>query len=289
MNIRLVDLDGKMPNLALMKISTYHKKLGHNTEWHNPLFDKQIDRLYISKLFSFTVDYLYCDAKEIIKGGTGYDITSKLPEEIEAIKTLDYSLYPQHNYSMQFFSRGCIRNCPFCVVRQKEGYIQAVEPMELNPNGEHIEVLDNNFFANPEWQESIKLLLKWGQPVNLHGVDVRIMNEEQAFYLNKLRHCKAIHIAWDNPNYNLVPKLQEVIKYIKPYKLMCYVLIGFDSTQEQDLYRVEKLRELKIDPFVMPFNKFDPYQRKFARWVNHKAIFKSVKWEEYIAWRGGIL
>lgn len=283
MNIRLVDLDGKMPNIALMKISNYHKALGHNTEWHNPLFDKKIDRLYISKIFNFTDDYLYCDAKEIIKGGTGYDITSKLPDEIEKIRTLDYSLYPQHNYSMQFFSRGCIRNCPFCVVRQKEGYIQTVEPMDLNPNGQHIEVLDNNFFANPEWQESIKLLLKWGQPVNLHGVDVRIMTEEQAFYLNKLKHYKSIHIAWDNPNHNLVPKLEEVIKYIKPYKLMCYVLIGFDSTHEQDLYRVEKLRELKIDPFVMPYNKFDPYQKRFARWVNHKAIFKTVKWEDYVA------
>lgn len=283
MKIRLIDLDGKMPNIALMKISTYHKELDHDVEWHNPLFDRQVDRLYISKLFNFTGDYDYCDAKEVVKGGTGYNITSKLPGEIESIRKLDYNLYPEHSYSMQFFSRGCIRNCPFCVVREKEGFIHTVEPMDLNPNGKHIEVLDNNFFANPEWQESIKLLLKWGQPVNLHGVDVRIMTEEQAFYLNKLKHYKSIHIAWDNPKQNLIPKLEEVIKYIKPYRLMCYVLIGFDSTEEQDLYRVEKLRELKIDPFVMPFNKFDPYQRKFARWVNHKAVFKSVKWEEYIA------
>lgn len=281
MNIRLVDLDGKMPNIALMKISAYHKANKDDVDWHNPLFDKGISKLYISKLFDFTGDYDYCEAKEVIKGGTGYDVTSKLPNEIDEIKILDYSLYPQHEYSMQFFSRGCIRNCPFCVVREKEGYIHSVEPMELNPKGKHIEVLDNNFFANPEWKEAVKLLLKWRQPINLHGVDVRLMNEEQAFYLNKLRHYKAIHIAWDNPKQDLIPKLKETIQHIKPYKLMCYVLIGFNSTPEEDLYRVEKLRELKIDPFVMPFNKADQYQKRFARWVNHKAIFKTVAWADY--------
>ena len=73
-----------------------------------------------------------------------------------------------------------------------------------------------------------------------------------------------------------------MIKHVKPYKIMCYVLIGYWSTPEQDLYRIEKLRELKIDPFVMPYNKSDPYQKRFARWVNHKAIFKTVKWIDYI-------
>jgi hypothetical protein len=124
-------------------------------------------------------------------------------------------------------------------------------------------------------------LLKIGQPINFHGIDIRIMNEEQAYYLNKIKRHKQIHIAWDNPKINLVPKLQEVTKYLKPYKLMCYVLIGYWSTPEEDLYRVEKLRELKIDPFVMPFDKNDRYQKDFARWVNHKAIFKTVKWQDY--------
>lgn len=279
--IRLVDIDGKMPNIALMKISAYHKNKNDNVDWHNPLMDRKIDKLYVSKLFNFSNDYEYYSDTEIIKGGTGFDIASRLPEEIENIKKLDYSIYPQCDYSMQFYSRGCIRRCPFCVVRQKEGYIRAAEPMNLNPKGKHIEVLDNNFFANPEWRSAVKQLLKIGQPVNLHGVDVRIMNEEQGFYLNKLKHHKQIHIAWDNPKIDLEPKLRDVIKYIKPYKLMCYVLIGYWSTPEEDLYRVEKLRELKIDPFVMPFNKKDKYQHDFARWVNHKAIFKTVKWQDY--------
>ena len=271
-----------MGNIALMKIATYYKSQNIDVGWHMPLVDTSIDKLYISKIFDFTQDYQYSQgAKEVIKGGSGYDLTTVLPPEIDKITELDYSIYPHIDYSLQFYSRGCIRNCPFCIVPQKEGYIQPVEPMKLNPKGKHIEVLDNNFFANPEWEYAVKDLLQIGQKVNFHGIDARILNEEQAYYLNKLRHCKQIHIAWDNPRENLVPKLKEITKYIKPYKLMCYVLIGYWSTPEEDLYRVEKLRELKVDPFVMPFDKTDNYQKQFARWANHKAIFKTVKWKDY--------
>lgn len=281
MKVRLVELDSKMANIALMKISQFHKEQNHDVDWFNPLLDRNVGQLYISKLFNFTEDFQYCNAKEVFKGGTGYDIKSKLPDEIDKMRRLDYSLYPNCDYSMQFYSRGCIRNCPFCVVRQKEGYIKAVEPMELNPRGKRIEVLDNNFFANPEWKYAIEDLISIGQKVNFHGVDARIMNEEQAYYLNKVKHYKQIHIAWDNPKDNLIPKIKEITKYIKPYKLMCYVLVGYWSTPEEDLYRVEKLRELGVDPFVMPYDKSEDYQKKFARWVNHKAIFKTVKWEDY--------
>ena len=99
--------------------------------------------------------------------------------------------------------------------------------------------------------------------------------------MNKLKLKKQIHIAWDFPKINLIPQLEKVIKWIKPYKLMCYVLIGFNSTPEQDMFRVEELRKLKIDSFVMAYDKNNVYQKKFARWVNHKAIFNSVKWENY--------
>lgn len=281
MNVRIVNLDSKMANIALMKISQYHKQNNDNIDWHNPLFDVEVDKLYISKVFDFTKDYDYSNAKEVIKGGTGYDLKSRLPKEIDELRKLDYSIYPQCDYTMQFYSRGCIRNCPFCVVRQKEGYIKPVDPMELNPRGNRIEVLDNNFFANPEWKFAINDLLKTNQKVNFHGVDARIMNEEQAYYLNKIKHHKQIHIAWDNPRDDLIPTLKTITKYIKPYKLMCYVLIGYWSTPQEDLCRVEKLRELGIDPFVMAYDKSDEYQKKFARWVNHKAIFKTVKWSDY--------
>lgn len=282
MKIRLLARDSKMPNIALMQLSTYHKQLGDDVNWYNPMLDREdTDRLYESQLFDFTEHFGYYPNCEIVKGGTGIDIKKHLPKEIEQIRELDYSLYPDCDYSMQFYSRGCIRKCPFCVVHDKEGYIQGVLPYRLNPNGKHIEILDNNFFANPDWREVVRDILKTNQKVNLHGVDVRIMDEEQANALNKLKHKGQIHIAWDFPQTDLKPKLQEVIKWIKPYKLMCYVLIGYDSTPEQDLYRVETLRELKIDPFVMPFNKADEYQRKFARYVNMKAVFKTVAWKDY--------
>lgn len=283
MKVRLLARDSKMPNIAIMQISTYHKRLGDDVDWYNPLLDiYDTDRLYESQLFDFTDPFNYYPYNsDIIRGGTGIDIEKRLPNEIESIKELDYTIYSNCDYSMQFYSRGCIRQCPFCVVHDKEGSIQSVEPFKLNPNGKHIEILDNNFFANPDWREAVKDILRSKQKVNLHGVDVRIMDEEQAKALNKMKHKGQIHIAWDLPEMDLRPKLEEVTKWIKPYKLMCYVLIGYNSTEEQDLYRVETLRELKIDPFVMPFDKSDQYQKRFARWVNMKAVFKTVKWNEY--------
>lgn len=274
-NIGLIQVDGKMPNLALMKISQYHKQKGDNVEWLN--YMANYDIAYISQIFNFSrLENYVINAKEIIKGGTGINIKAKLLEEIE-ICNADYSLYPNCNYSIQLFSRGCIRKCSFCVVNEKEGKIRPIEPIELNPKGKHIEILDNNFFANPNWKEAIEFLLKWKQPVNLHGVDLRIMNEEQAYWLNQLRHIKQIHIAWDNPKENLVPKMQEMIKWVKPYKIMCYVLIGYNSTPEEDIYRVRTIDGLGITPFVMPFNKKDKYQDAFTRFVDKRWIYKYCK------------
>lgn len=273
--------DAKMANIALMKIARYHRGLGDDVAFHDPLFDQDADLLYCSKLFQFTPDYEYSGKARVMTGGTGYDISSTLPEEIDRLDP-DYSIYSDCDYSMQFFSRGCIRKCPFCVVREKEGYIHPVTPMNLNPRGKRIHVLDNNFFANPEWREAGKTLKSYGQLVDFSsGIDIRLFNEEQARFLNELKLFKQIHIAWDNPRQRIDKKIQQAIKYIKPYKLMCYVLIGYWSTPEEDLYRVERLRELGVDPFVMPFDKSDTYQRRFARWVNHKATFKSCSFKDY--------
>lgn len=287
MQIGLVDVDGhNYPNYALMKLSAYHKSQGDSVEWANPIFGNY-DRVYLSKIFTFTPDNTDVWDCEVVKGGTGYDIASKLPEEIDKSTAMDYSIYPQYPFSVQFFSRGCIRHCPFCLVRDKEGDIHAVEPADLNPNGKWIEVLDNNFFANPEWKYAVDYLLKTKQKVNLHGVDIRIMNEEQAYWLNKLPLQKNIHIAWDLPQIDLTDKLKEVIKYLKPYKLMCYVLIGFNSTIEQDLYRIERLRELGIKPYVMPYRDFEnkrkpsQYEKDLAQYVNKPMIFKSCKFEDF--------
>jgi hypothetical protein len=280
MEIGLIDVDShNFPNLALMKISAYHKSIGDSVEWINYFNDYDI--VYISKVFKFSIlDPTHINAKKIIIGGTGFNNKIELPKEIESCNP-DYTIYPQYEFSLQLFSRGCIRKCKFCVVSEKEGKIKSVIPMLLNPNGKYVEVLDNNFFANPNWEEALNILLNYKQPLNFHGVDIRILTNKQAALLNNLKHHKQIKIAWDNPKQDLSKKIKEITKYLKPYKIMCYVLIGFNSTPKQDLFRVEKLRELKIDPFVMPFNKTDEYQRNFARWVNHKAIFNTVEFKNY--------
>ncbi len=292
MNIGLVDVDGhNFPNFALMKISAWHKVHGDNVEWAMPMFGSY-DRVYQSKIFTFSPDFCIDWRCEVVKGGTGYDIHSRLPEHIEQSTVMDYTLYPQYPFSIQFFSRGCIRRCPFCLVHDKEGMIHPVEPVHLNPNGEWIEVLDNNFFANSKWRSAIDYLIKTGQKVNLHGVDIRIMDEEQAYWLNKLPLRKSIHIAWDLPELDLTDKLLEVIRYIKPWKLMCYVLVGFNSTMEQDMYRIERCRELGIKPYVMPYrdyeNKAKPsqYVRDLAQYVNKPMIFKSCKFEDFSPRKG---
>ena len=286
MRIGLVDVDGhRFPNLALMRLSAWHKAQGDVVEWADPMFGAY-DRVYKSKIFTFTPDDAVPWDCEVVKGGTGYDVRSRLPEEVERSTAMDYTLYPQYGFSVQFLSRGCIRHCPFCLVHDKEGAIHPVEPLQLNPNGKHIEVLDNNFFANPEWRSAVDYLLATKQKVNLHGVDIRIMDEEQAYWLNKLPLYGNIHIAWDMP-VDLEPKLREVVRYIKPRKLTCYVLIGYNTTKEFDLHRLAVLKELRITPFVQPYRDFDnrrtppQYEKDLARWANRTVYFKSSEFADF--------
>ncbi len=283
MKIGLIDIEPKIFNTAYMQIAEAYRDSCADVScadvsWASPLEYDKYDELFCSSLFTFTDKSQVPD--RAVCGGTGYEIKTKLNTGI-ARSQLDYSIYPKCKTSYIWFSRGCIRNCPFCIVRQKEGTLRPVKHKRINSDGKYITVMDNNFFANPEWQSAIFFLRANQQPVEFQGIDARILTEEMCKKLNTLKHYKQIKIAWDDPYDDLEPKLRKIIQYIKPYKLMCYVLIGYWSTPEQDLRRVETLRGLGIDPFVMPYDKNDPYQKDFARWVNRKEIFKSVKWEDY--------
>lgn len=286
MKIGLLDIDGhNFPNYALMKISHYWKCEGAEVEWATPF--EHYDIIYRSKIFTFSPDDLtFYNSDKVFKGGTGYDIKSRLPFEIEK-SALDYSIYPQYRFSVQFFSRGCIRKCPFCLVSEKEGGIISVLPSNLNPNGKYIEVLDNNFFANPNWRDAVAYLNTTKQPVNLHGVDVRIMDKEQAEALSTMKLKSNIHIAWDNPNIELSGQLEKILQWIPASKITCYVLIGFNSTMEQDLMRLYTLKNLGILPFVQPYrdyeNKRKPtaYEKDLARWANRAWLFKSIDFHQY--------
>lgn len=287
MNVGLIDVDSKIPNLALMKISAYHKAQGDTVNLYNPLFDIP-DLVYASKVFRFTPDYTYFPQDiPVIKGGTGYSLTDALPEEIENICP-DYSLY-RCEYAIGFTTRGCSRNCPFCVVPQKEGYIRAVDDIYGFWRGQsEIVLLDNNLTALPDQFEMVcKQLIKEMVRVDFsQGLDIRFITSDMAKLISKVKLKKQIHFAWDNMEDESAVRrgIDVLIKSgVSKHKLMFYVLIGFNTTPDEDLHRVETLRGLGIDPFIMPYNKADPYQRKFARWVNHKAIFKTVKWADYKA------
>ena len=262
MKVGLYNLEPLIQNTALMQISHYHKLRGDHVEWYEDNL-WGYGKVYCSSLFTFTDKSIV--PKGAICGGTGFDLTTNLPFDCD----LDYSLYPACDCSYIWFSRGCVRNCKFCVVRQKEGAIRPVEPKNLNPNGRYIVVQDNNFFANPKWRQAINWLQTAGQPVDFQGIDVRTLDKEKGKALVSLKHEKKIKIAWDNPKQDLMPKLKTLIKHIKGYRLMCYVLIGYDSTVEQDIERVEKLHSLGITPYVMCIDRDDPEQKRFQKWTNH--------------------
>ena len=280
MNIGLYNLEPKICNSAMMQVSQYHKNRGDTVHEYFPLYHNWYDKVYAFSLFDFTSKEYVRD--DMICGGTGFDIKSRLPKEIEECP-LDYSIFPDCDYSIIWFSRGCFRNCPFCVVNEKEGYIHPVEPKNLNPNGKYIKVMDNNFFANPNWREAVETLHEWNQPIDMQGFDIRIFDEEQAEAINSLKHYQNFKFAWDNPRENIDDNIDLLLNYIKPYKLMCYVLIGYWSTPQEDLDRVMHLWEdYKIIPYVMPYDKHDSYQKDFARWVNNRRIFKTSSFDEYL-------
>lgn len=278
-NIALINLEPKIHNTALMRISQYHKQKGDYVEWLIPLFRDQYDKIYCSSLFDFTNKENI--PENAICGGSGFDLKNKLPKEIEDCD-LDYSIYPDCDKSYIWFSRGCIRNCPFCIVREKEGYIYPIKPSNLNPNGRTIEIMDNNFFANPEWKKAEKILDEWQMPVYFkQGVDVRIFDKCQSDFIKKYK-VKYVFIAWDNPRENIPIHIENMIKLIGYSKIICYILIGYWSTHEENVMRIEKLKAMKIRPFAMPYDKNDYYQMRFARYVNARTCYyKRMTFEEW--------
>lgn len=298
MRVGLIDVDGhNFPNLPLMKISAYHKSRGDSVEWYEPLFSGHMDKVYMSKVFTFTPDYPYCiNANEVIKGGTGYsypDGGEELPEEIEHIYP-DYQLYkdtfPDTAYG--FLTRGCPRGCDFCIVGKKEGRCaRKVADLSEFWNGQkNIVLLDANMFACKEWKDLSVQLIESGAWVDFsQGCDIRLMTDEKAEYIKRMK-IKQVHFAWDRyeDKEKIVPQFKRFkeITQLDYRKLGVYVLCNFNTTFEQDLDRVYTLRELGYNPYVMLYEK-DKLPAKhrlklLQRWVNNRIIFRSCKrFEEY--------
>lgn len=289
MNIGLIDVDGhNFPNLALMKISSWHKQQGNNVEWVDALVGNY-DRVYMSKVFTFTDDYVWpINATEVVRGGTGYNLHNKLDYEIEHAYP-DYSLYGVKE-AYGYLTRGCPRGCDFCIVAEKEGKVsEKVADLKEFWNGQkEIKLLDPNILACKDWKELLQQLIDSKAYVDFtQGLDIRLMTPQKAEMLNQIK-IKMIHFAWDNyefKTYDMLKKFRPLLKY-NVRKLRVYVLVNFNTTIEQDLDRIYKLKELDYDPYVMIFEKEKLKKghelKKLQRWVNNKFIFRScATFEEY--------
>lgn len=289
MKVGLVDVDGhNFPNLALMKISAWHKAQGDTVCFASSL--DFYDKIYMAKVFTFTEDDLHCyQAKEIVTGGTGYNLTSVLQKEIENSYP-DYSLYGITNTAYGFLTRGCPRKCPFCIVSQKEGG-RSRKVADLNQfwNGQkNIKLLDPNLLASSDHIDLLRQLADSKAWVDFtQGLDARLLTEENVELIN---HCKIkmIHFAWDNPKDKKIKKY--LINFlakskIKDFrKLRVYVLTNYWSSHKEDLERVYWLKENGYDPYIMIYDKAHaPKETRYLqRWVNNKQIFRVIeKFEEY--------
>lgn len=311
MKIGLIDVDGhNFPNLALMKIAAFHKAHGDDVEWCLPL--DHYDIVYQSKVFdeTYSPDIEWTpQADKIIKGGTGYGLDNKLPDEIEHIYP-EYSLYQREEVEYDensgertirivgatvdtaygFLTRGCPRGCKFCIVAGKEGRrsIKVADLSEFWNGQKKIVLLDPNILACRQHPDLLQQLIDSKAWVDINqGLDIRLTNEQNIELLNHIKF-KEIHFAWDNAKDDLKP-------YFERYKALAkhkphghygtvYCLTNFGSTMEENLYRIYTLRDLGFDPYVMIYDKPNAPKKikHLQRWVNNKFIFRSCeRFEDY--------
>ncbi len=289
-----VDSRASLPNYALMKISRYHKERGASVEPYLEIHKNHYDKIYASAVFSKS-DKSGLDPERMEIGGSAWSIEKRLPQEIDDLEP-DYSFF-DFPHSIGFTERGCRFNCKdFCIVPKKEGKpksYRTVEQIWTNRNSDFVILMDDDFFGGPNWREMIDQIRRHDLRVNFsQGLNIRIITEEQCKALASVNFSnlhgtgKQVHFAWDRfKDERLIDAgIQRVMAAgIKPYQMVFYILVGCNTTPEQDMYRIMKIRALGCDPYVMPFNEKDPYQKRLKRWVNARQIFYSVEWKDYSA------
>ncbi len=312
--IGLIDVDGKLPNLALMKISSFYKAAGHKVEFVQP--NRKYEKIFVSCLFTWNKS----EVEKILKiyphaevGGTGWDIHRELPLEIEACSP-DYELYTVADIlprikggiatkeskikkaetivdaGMGFTSRGCVRNCGFCFVPPKEGAFHQVANIGelLNPKSNVLILMDNNLTADPDVIEKLHEIRDRKLIVDItQGIDVRLLTPEIAKALSEVKHLRSIHYAWDLMGFEqqVMDGIKILSEHVKLYKHMCFMLIGYNTTFEEDMYRFHKLMDMGVRPYVMPYNKQYPDKKHhcFAAWVNSRK-HTVCNFEEFEPW-----
>lgn len=282
MRVALHDSDNTdFPNLALMKLSAWHKAQGDTVEWWNPLLP--YDRVYSSKVFTFTPENPYLP-ENTVRGGTGHGIMDEFSPEIDAMFP-DYSIYPKCDHAIGFLTRGCIRKCPWCIVPKKEGKIRPYQTWReiKRPDSRDIVFMDNNVLACQHGLEQIEDM--GGENVRVdfnQGLDARLITDDVAKMLARLKWINYIRMSADTDAMLdvVMTAIDRLGKYgVKPYKVFVYVLIQDIESGER---RAIALRDIGANPFAQPYRDFTTNieppleQRQFARWVNHKAIFKTV-------------
>lgn len=305
MRIGLIDVDGhNFPNLALMRISAYHKERGDTVEWWFTDFI-HYDVVYMSKVFSdaYTPDVPEpLNADKIIKGGTGYaihlvdgkevfdkDACPDLPPEIEKMFP-DYSIYPQYDFAVAMTSRGCPRGCAWCHVAAKEGRcaVKVADVKDFWCGQKKIVSLDPNITACREKRDLMRQYRETGASIDFsQGLDIRCIDDDDIADLNAMR-LKNVHFAWDNPKADLTEQFKRYAAQAKhkPHGSYgtVYVLTNFNSTMEENLHRIYTLRDLGFDPDVRIYDKpHAPKEiRRLQRWCNNRMIFKRcARFEDY--------
>lgn len=294
MNIGLIAVDSNYPNLALMKISAWHKGQGDSVEWYNP-FD-EYDIVYMSKIFSFTPHYgqWITNTKQIRKGGTGYDLYSVLPEEMEFV-TPDYSLYPSidNKTAYGFLTRGCPNKCKWCVVPRKEGNIRPyMDVDDVAVDGRtNLILMDNNILACDYGLEQVQKIIDRGYRVDFNqALDARLVTDDIAKLLAKVRWLDVIRFGCDTPRQ--IEECEEAMKMIDSYRknpatYLMYTMIGDDF--DEVLKRLSYWRSFKrVRVVAQPFRDVDnphqvipQWQKDMARWSMRRELYTSCDFKDF--------
>ena len=281
MKVLLINIDSKrMPNLALKKIEKYHLNRGDEIMWDMPLARLIAGKIYVSCIFERNRKKCFDweDDPKCLIGGSGYDLKITLPEEIEKVKP---------HINLGFTTRGCIRHCEFCIVPEKEGRIRIVgNLLDLwDGKSKDIILLDNNILALPK---HFKLICKQARENKIRldfnqGLDCRLLDQDIVDELKSIRH-QELHFAWDN--FEDFESVRSAIKLLRKNNInRCnwLILVGFNSDFECDLTRVNYLRSENQNAYIMRYNgKTTPKLTRLSRWVNNRAWFHSITWEEFL-------